>query len=65
MDDKKTFLKFDGRHHQLIKCYICITDDHDMFLLSWTQYCPSTLFFTYLRISTCVSVSNTTYDTRA
>ena len=35
-----------------------------MFLLSWTQYRPSTLFFTYLRISMDFNMSSTAYDTR-
>jgi hypothetical protein len=41
---------------------ICITDDHDMFLFSWTQYRPSTLFFTCLRISTGANVSKMTLE---
>ena len=66
MEDKKTFLKCYGRHHQLINCYRLSVSQMitDKFLLSWTKSRPSTLFFTYIRISTCVSVSNTTYDTR-
>ena len=43
---------------------ICITDDTDMFLLSWTHSRPFTLFFTNLRISTDASINNTTFDTR-
>jgi len=65
MEDKKTFRKLYGRHHQLINCYRLSVSQMitDMFLLSSTKSGPSTLFFTYLWISTCVNVSNPTYDT--
>ena len=65
MEDKKTFRKLYGRHHQLINCYKISVSQMitDMFLLSSTKSGPSTLFFTYLWISTCVDMSNPTYDT--
>ena len=43
---------------------ICITDDHGYVPFVMNTIRPSTLFFTYLRMSGCASVSNTTDDTR-